>query len=138
MTVLKFKRSGGEPRRNGWAKPNRKAGRFILVPVDWLDRLDAIEGRSACAERLLYRLLRVSWERGEQTVVCSNVTFGGLGVTRNTRARALRQLATAGLVLVEWHPRKAPVVQILYPEGHPALQHCTKSRRTRSGSAAWR
>jgi hypothetical protein len=94
---------------------------FLVVPVDWLDVLDAIPGRHAY--RLMLGLMRISWRQKSQTVKVTNNALLDCRMDRHTKSDTLRRLEQAGLISVEWRPRKSPLVTILFPVGHPARRY---------------
>jgi hypothetical protein len=104
------------------ASPKRPTlGQFLVVPIDWLDILDAIPGRHA--HRLMLRLMRISWRLKDATIKVTNKVFPDCRMDRHTKSETLRRLEQAGLISAEWRPRKSPLVTILFPAGHPARQY---------------
>jgi hypothetical protein len=53
--------------------------------------------------------------RGKHPIPLTNAMLVGWGINRKAKIRALRTLEAAGLIAVEWCPRKAPVVTVLQP-----------------------
>lgn len=94
---------------------------FLVIPDEWLDLLDAVPGRNA--HRLMLRLMRISWLLKNATVKVTNKVFLDRRMDRHTKLETLRRLEQAGLISVEWHPRKSPLATILFPVGHPARRY---------------
>ena len=104
------------------ASPKRPTlGQYLLIPDDWLDRLDAIPGRHA--HRLMIGLMRISWRQKSATVKVTNKIFLGCRMDRHTKSETLRRLEQAGMISVERRPRKSPLVTIRLPVGHPARRY---------------
>ena len=104
------------------ASPKRPTlAQFIVIPDDWVDLLDAIPGRHA--HRLMLRLMRISWRQQSATVKVTNKIFLNCRMDRHTKSDTLRRLEQAGMISVEWRPRKSPLVTILFPVGHPARRY---------------
>jgi hypothetical protein len=104
------------------ASPRRPTlGQFLVIPDDWLDLLDAIPGRHA--HRLMFRLMRISWRQKSVSVKVTNKIFLDCRMDRHTKSETLRRLELAGLISVEWRPRKSPLVTIHLPVGHPARRY---------------
>ena len=57
-------------------------------------------------------LLHQARKTGKSTVTIPNGALAKLGVSRIAKLRALRQLEAAGLIVVEWRPRKTPLVTL--------------------------
>jgi hypothetical protein len=53
-----------------------------------------------------------AWLRKSQTVTAPNGELAKYGVDRKTKTLALRQFEVAGLISVEWPPKKSPVVTL--------------------------
>ena len=85
--------------------------KFTKVPQMWRTRL-AETRASGCAYRVaLYLLDKACWSR---QVTLSTATMRKLGVSRNGKRGALRQLRRAGLIAVEERPRKSPLVTVRF------------------------
>jgi DNA-binding transcriptional ArsR family regulator len=79
------------------------------VPDMWYVRLAEIHA-DGCAYRVALYLLREA--RWSQFVTLSTSALRKLGVSRNGKRSALRQLREAGLIAVEERSRKNPVVKV--------------------------
>jgi len=67
---------------------------------------------NACTYRVaLYLLDRATFSR---RVVLSTTTMQNHGVSRTGKRRALQQLQQKGLIAVEEHPNKSPVVTVRF------------------------
>jgi hypothetical protein len=85
--------------------------KFTKFPKLWRVRL-AETHANGCAYRVaLYLLDRACWSR---QVTLSTATMRNLGVSRNGKRGALRQLRRAGLIAVEERPRKSPLVTVRF------------------------
>jgi hypothetical protein len=85
--------------------------KFTKFPKLWRVRL-AETRANGCAYRVaLYLLDRACWSR---QVTLSTATMRNLGVSRNGKRGALRQLRRAGLIAVEERPRKSPLVTVRF------------------------
>jgi hypothetical protein len=85
--------------------------KFVKFPKMWRVRLAEIRA-GGCAYRVaLYLLDRACWSR---QVILSTATMRRLGVSRNGKRSAIRQLREAGLVAVEERPRKSPIVTVRF------------------------
>jgi hypothetical protein len=91
----------------------RRSDAFATVPLQWAAKaLAATNSRKAMvAVWLIYR----AWQTKSSTFVVPNTALTNYGVTRKVKYLALRQLAAAGLIAVEWRFRKSPVVTLLWP-----------------------
>jgi hypothetical protein len=86
----------------------KPGGRFVKLPLRWLDRLDEINA-SGSTYRMATHILRRAWQRRSMTVKLPQVGR----VSRNGRRAALRKLELAGLITVDRQPKKSPVVTVL-------------------------
>jgi hypothetical protein len=57
-------------------------------------------------------LVHQSRKTGSRAVAVPNGALGKLGVSRQTKRRALRELAAAGCIVVEWRQRKTPIATL--------------------------
>ena len=83
--------------------------RFTKVPDVWFQCLADIRA-DGCTYRVALYLLREA--RWGQFVTLSSAALQKLGVSRNGKRSALRQLREVGLVAVEERPNKNPVVKV--------------------------
>ena len=84
------------------------------IPVDWLAR--AVSTNSAATVGIALVLWYLSGIHRKRTVTLSSIEFGSWTPNRFQKSRALAELMAAGLVAVESHPGRAPVVTILVDE----------------------
>jgi DNA-binding transcriptional ArsR family regulator len=104
---------------SGPRAPKRKwERRFIHFPWSWLDRLKSTRLRATWALALL--LIYEHWRTGGRTIKLTNTMAAEVGVSPDTKGPALDELEQAGLVEVERHDRKSPLVTLLVkpPAGH--------------------
>ena len=85
--------------------------KFVKFPRMWQECLAEMRA-NACTYRVaLYLLDRASFTR---RVVLSTVAMEKRGVSRTGKRRALQQLRQKGLIAVEKHPNKSPVVTVRF------------------------
>jgi hypothetical protein len=87
--------------------------KFTKFPRLW--RVRMAEARATgCAYRVAFYLLdRACWSR---QVTLSTATMRKLGVSRNGKRSALQQLRRSGLIAVEEHPNKSPIVTVRFTD----------------------
>jgi hypothetical protein len=67
-----------------------------------------------CPKATVYAwLVHEARKTGKRTVPLPNGILARYGVSRETKRRALKQLAAAGVITVEQRPRKTPLVTLL-------------------------
>jgi hypothetical protein len=95
------------------AKPKRiKRGQFVQVPLIWVERLQT--ARCVGSYRLALHLLFQHWKSGGKPIKLSNVALAKLGIRDgDAKWRALLELERLGLVEIERHPKKNPLVSAL-------------------------
>jgi len=91
----------------------RRNQKFVMVPNLWAEQLAGMRAHGS-TYRVAFHLLERSWRSGIRTVRLSNSSLAKLGVGREGKANALRELRKAGLIAVEQHPRKAPVITVRF------------------------
>jgi hypothetical protein len=87
------------------------------IPVEWLAKALLINSAPTVGVALV--LWYLSGIHKTRTVRLSSIDFGGWEPNRFQKSRALAQLTTAGLIRVESHPGRAPVVTVLVDDGQP-------------------
>ena len=93
----------------------RRKRQFIKVPLVWFDRLGST--RSAATIKVALRLLQLHFRDRGRPIRLGNLALGLADVTPKQKNRALVRLEKLGLVRVERHPRRSPIVTvILEPE----------------------
>ena len=85
--------------------------KFTKFPKMWEDCLAAIRA-DGCTYRVALYLLGQARFRREVTL--STACLRKLGMSRNGKRGALKQLRRAGLVAVEERPRKSPIVTVRF------------------------
>ena len=85
------------------------------IPLDWLKRAARLPGKALQVS--LAAWFRAFLKRTD-TVLLTNKLVKGFGVSRHSKARALRALEAAGLMAVHRTPRENPTVKLL-PYQHP-------------------
>jgi hypothetical protein len=99
-----------EPRLGAKAPPPRRGG-FIAVPYGWEYRLREAK-RGAVVYPVALYILRRDWETDRAPVKVSNVAMERLGLSRQSKWRALKELEALGLIHVQEAYGKNPVVTI--------------------------
>lgn len=79
---------------------------FVKVPWDWVTALAS--ARRVPTFKLALFLLHEFWRNPDQPVVVSNTRAAEFGLTRKTKAIALSELVSWGLVRVEQTGRQSP------------------------------
>ena len=93
----------------------KKVDAFVRVPLWWIAAATkATKTRKAlvCVE-----LLYASWKAKSSTFSLPNGRLKKLGVSREAKRRALRDLERAGLITVERPTRKTPIVSLIAVSG---------------------
>ncbi len=93
--------------------PRHSPGEYFLrgpIPLEWLQRAAMLPGKAL-------QVSVATWFRAflkhTDTVLLTNKLLGGFGVSRHSKARALKALEDAGLMAVRRTPRKNPTVKLL-------------------------
>ena len=112
VTVRHGRRIEVEAVETGAAPRRRLRGHFIQMPLLWLKLL---EGASGQTYRLALHLAYLNWRnwKGNAPVVLSNGAARSVGLPRRTKWNGLRELEHRGLVSVERHPRRSPIIRLI-------------------------
>ena len=94
----------------GVAPRRRLRGHFIQVPLPWLKLLEGASGQTC---RLALHLAYLNWRRKGAPIALSNSNALGLGLARRTKWRVLRELERRGLVSIERHPGRSPIIRLM-------------------------
>jgi hypothetical protein len=87
----------------------RKRG-HIKVPLAWYHLLaDASGPTCLTAMRIAY----LHWKGKGEPIKLANEALAEVGVSRNGKYRALRDLERRGLITVERTPRKSPIITVV-------------------------
>jgi hypothetical protein len=92
-------------------KRKRKIEPFVKVPLWWIAQ--ATKATNTGKALVCVELLYAAWKAKRLTFPLPNGRLAKLGVTRETKRRALRDLERAGLIVVERPARKTPVVTLI-------------------------
>ena len=103
-------------RRTG--EDQEEAAAFYQTPDD-LVRAAQRGRRPDVPTRLAWWLLYMHWKDRSQPIKLANGMLGCDGVSRKSKWRALNDLESRGLIVVERRPRRSPIVRLV-PEN---LQH---------------
>jgi hypothetical protein len=88
------------------SRPKKKY--FVRVPGSWVHRLQPV--KRVVTYQLALFLLYEHWRSGGCPIRLTGTVAAKLGISRDGKKRALTELERLGLVMVERHPRKAPLV----------------------------
>jgi hypothetical protein len=92
-------------------KRKNKKDAFVMVPLWWLEQVS----RAMKSPRAIVGvwLLHLAWKAKSQTFPVPNEPLGRYGINREAKRRALLELERAGLITVDRHDRKTPVVTLV-------------------------
>jgi hypothetical protein len=94
------------------APTKRKKAKPFAVAV--LGEAAAAFAAMNCRKAIVWLwLVHQSRKTGSRAITVPNDALRKLGVPRETKRRALQELAAAGCVVVEWRLRKSPIVTLL-------------------------
>jgi hypothetical protein len=82
---------------------------FIMVPFDWLERLNGASGQ---VHTLALHLLYLRWKGKGAPVKLPNGMLKIDGINRRAKWRALAELEHRGLISIERRPGKSPLVRV--------------------------
>jgi hypothetical protein len=100
-----------KPRSDGRGAKKKWQRKYISFPWSWLDRLKTTGRGATC--RLALFLVYEHWRIGGRTIKLTNTMAAEVGVSPDTKGRALDDLEQAGLIKVERRPHKSPRVTLL-------------------------
>ena len=84
---------------------------FVKVPLWWIRQ--AAKATNTNKALICVELLYAAWKAKRSTFPLPNGRLRELGISRETKRRALRDLERAGLIVVERPLRKTPVVTLV-------------------------
>jgi hypothetical protein len=96
-------------------KSARRPGKFVKVPDLWREQLCIIRAHGS-TYRVALHLLHEAWRTGHCVIKLTNVALSKVGVGREGKAIALKELRKAGLITVEQRPYRNPLVTIRFVE----------------------
>jgi hypothetical protein len=105
------------PEKSQRGLPRHKPGERFLkgpIPWSWLGRAGQLPGSALHVAIVIWHLAGL---HGARTVALSNVPLDDLGVDRHAKRRGLAALEGAGLVVVERHAGRNPLVTLLDTPG---------------------
>jgi hypothetical protein len=89
----------------------KKVEAFAMVRLNAAARACAAVN---CPKAMVYLwLVHQARKTGKNTVAVPNGALAKYGVGRLSKCRALRQYEAAGLITVQWRPKKTPLVTLL-------------------------
>jgi hypothetical protein len=89
----------------------KKAEEFAKVPLWWIHQ--ATKATNTGKALVCIVLLHTAWKTQRSTFPLPNGRLAKLGISRETKRRALVGLERAGLITVERPPRKTPIVTMV-------------------------
>jgi DNA-binding transcriptional ArsR family regulator len=89
----------------------KKTDPFVRVPLWWIAQ--AATATNTGRALVCIELLCAAWKTKRTTFPMPNGRLAKLGVSPNTKNRALRDLERAGLITVERPSRKTPIVTLV-------------------------
>jgi len=89
----------------------KKAEPFVIVPLWWIEA--AAKHTHSPATLVMIELLRASWKAKSLTFPLPNGKLKKLGVNRETKRRILHALAQGGLITIEQHQGRTPIVTLV-------------------------
>lgn len=101
--------------------PRHKQGEYFLrgpIPLDWLATASLASGRGSGLKVSLVIWYLSGLSQQAKTVKLKSSVLRAFGVDRHSVYRGLIRLESAGLVSVERHPGRLPLVTILGSGGH--------------------
>jgi hypothetical protein len=90
-------------------KIQKRRRHFIRVPMAWRERLDGATGHTIL---VALDLLYLSWKGKGAPVKLANGMLRIDGISRQSKWRALNALEQRGLVTVQRHHRRSPLVHL--------------------------
>ena len=88
-------------------KIRRKKQKFVMVPGQWLERLEGANGKTY---QLALHLLWLNWRYNGAEIRLSNKSVGRLH--RNTKYQALADLERRGLISIHRRHRRSPLIRV--------------------------
>jgi hypothetical protein len=89
----------------------KKVEPFVKVPLWWAKQMTAATKTKRALVGIV--LLHTAWKTRCPTFPLPNGQLTKLGVSRETKRRALRDLERAGLIIVKRPSRKTPIVTVV-------------------------
>ena len=89
----------------------KKPEPFAIVPLSWAKRMTAATHTKRALVGIV--LLHMAWKTKRTTFPLPNGQLAKLGVSRQTKRRALADLERAGMITVERPSRKTPIVTMV-------------------------
>ena len=100
-----------EPKAAAPVKRKRTIEPFVKMPLWWAEA--AAKATNSPVTIVLVELLRLRWKTQRTTFPLPNGRLKKLGVSRDVKRRVLHDLERAGLIAVEWPPRKTPILTLV-------------------------
>jgi hypothetical protein len=94
------------------AKLKKRREQFALVPMSLWEKLNDARGQTL---RLIVYLIHMYWQGDYKPVKLANEIMEVNGVCREAKRRALHDLESRGVVIVDQRRRKSPIVRFAPP-----------------------
>lgn len=91
-------------------KIRKRRERFAMVPLMWLERLG--RAKRAKTSLLAIHLCYLHWENKGEPFKLNNGMLRVCGIERRAKWHSLEELERLGLVTVERHRKRAPLIKI--------------------------
>ena len=93
-----------------------RTAKFTKFPHVWERQLARIRRVDAAIYRVALYLLWESWRSDIPRVKVTNGIMQNRGVGKRAKQRALQRLARVGLISIEQHPNKSPIVTVKFTD----------------------
>jgi hypothetical protein len=119
---LAFTHKSGIPPKKKKAHPSYKNGRkFLRGPIDWewLKKAGRLPGKALQVAIILRFWEGIKWREGikqRKTKILSNMALKDFEISRYAKKYALKNLEDAGLIRIERHRGRSPIVTIIEVE----------------------
>jgi hypothetical protein len=91
------------------AKIRKRREKFIMFPMTWYE---ALNGAPGATYRVALYLLYLHWKDGGRPIKLPNGMLKIDGVNRQAKWRALGDLERRGLITIERHPGRSPLIRL--------------------------
>jgi hypothetical protein len=91
-------------------KIKKRREHFTKLPMSWYDRMKGVNGQTC---RVAWYLLYLHWKGKGEPIKFANGMLETDGVSRQSKWRALSDLERRGLITIERHRGKSPIVRLL-------------------------
>jgi hypothetical protein len=107
-----------QPSKEQRTVDRRQKGYFTKVPWTWVKAFR--RGRSIATVNLALHLLFIHFDTKHKTFKVTNQMAAEAGVSRYQKTRALTEMESWGIIMVEWRDKKNPIITLMLPPAPPA------------------